>query len=207
MAAMAGVQVRPAEAAVIVVDCQNDLVHESRAALRGGAGALPRSVAARGVLPRIRQVIAAARAAQVPVVYTTFENRPQTPLPDVTLYRAAKAQQALRPGTWGAEIHGAIRPEPGDPVLLRHAGIDPSAGCGLWEKLDSLARRRLIVLGVATNFAVEGTVRAAVNRGLDVIVVEDGCASSQDEWHRFAIEEILPQIATVAVADDITMSP
>lgn len=200
---MAGVEVRARETAVIVVDCQNDLVHESRAGLRGGAGALPRAVQARGILQRIQQVLAAARAARVPIVYTAFENRPEARLPDITLYRASKGQQALRPGTWGAEIHAAVRPEPGDLVLRRHVGIDPSPGRELWDGLDTLMRRRLVVLGVATNFAVEGTVRAAVNHGLDVIVVEDGCASSNDEWHRFAVEEILPQIATVAVADDV----
>jgi nicotinamidase-related amidase len=58
-------------------------------------------------------------------------------------------------------------------------------------------------MGVSTNFAVEGAIRAAANRGLDVVVVEDGCASAPEEWHRFSIENILPLLATVTTADSV----
>jgi nicotinamidase-related amidase len=52
-------------------------------------------------------------------------------------------------------------------------------------------------MGVSTNFAVEGTVRGAVNRLCDVVVPEDCCASVPDELHRFSVERILPLLGTV----------
>jgi len=58
-------------------------------------------------------------------------------------------------------------------------------------------------MGVSTNFAVEGTVRAAVNRMFDVVLVEDGCASAPEEWHRFSVQNIMPLIATVSSAADV----
>jgi biuret amidohydrolase len=203
---MAADAIRTGEAAILVIECQNDLVHESRGALRGVAGALARAVAERAILPRIARVLASARAAALPVLYATIENRPEIPKPDCAIHRWSKGQQILRPGTWGAEIHAAIRPEPGDLVLGRFLSIDPSYGSALWPTLRALGRRRLVVMGVSTSFAVEGTVRAAANRGFDVVVVEDGCAGAPEEWHRFSVENILPLIATVTTADRVVES-
>jgi len=190
-------------AAVVVIECQNDLVHESRAAQKGVSGALARAVAARGMLPRMKQLLDAARRAGLPVLYATIENRPEIPKPDCAIYRWSKGQQILRPGTWGAEVHADIRPEPGDFVVNRYLSIDPSYGSALWATLRSLGRRTLITMGVSTNFAVEGTVRAAANRMFDVVLVEDCCASAPEEWHRFSVQNIMPLIATVASAQDV----
>jgi nicotinamidase-related amidase len=195
--------IRADETAVLVVECQNDLVHESRAAQKGASGALARAVAARDTIARITAVLGAARAVRIPVVYATVENRADVPKPDCAFYRRSKTQQLLRPGTWGAEIHAGIRPEPGDHVLVRYVGIDASYGSGLWALVRALGRRTLVVMGVSTNFAVEGTIRAAANRGFDVVVVEDGCASAPEEWHRFSIDNILPLLATVTTAESV----
>jgi nicotinamidase-related amidase len=58
-------------------------------------------------------------------------------------------------------------------------------------------------MGVSTNFAVEGTVRGAVNRLFRTVVVEDCCASVPEEMHRFAIERILPLLGTVTTSDAV----
>jgi nicotinamidase-related amidase len=191
------------DAAVVVIECQNDLIHESRAAQKGVSGGLARAVRGRGVLPRAKALLAAARLRGVPVLYATIENAPGIPKPDCAIYRWSKGQQILRPGTWGAEVHEEIRPEPGDFVVNRNLSVDPSYGSALWAVLRSLERRTIVAFGVSTNFAVEGTVRAAVNRMFRVVVVEDCCASVPEEWHRFSVENILPLIADVTSADAV----
>lgn len=200
---MGPLRIDRSSAAIVVIECQNDLVHESKAEQKGVSGGLARAIRDRGALPRMKRLLAAARAAGVPVLYATIENAPGIPKPDCAIYRWSKGQQILRPGTWGAEVHAEIRPEPGDFVVNRNLSIDPSYGSALWGTLRALGRRTMIAMGVSTNFAVEGTVRAAVNRMFDVVVVEDCCASVPDEWHRFSVENILPLIATVAKADDV----
>ena len=190
-------------AAVLVIECQNDLIHESRAAQKGVSGALARAVAAKEMLPRMQRLLDAARAVAVPVLYATIENRADIPKPDCAIYRWSKGQQILRPGTWGAEVCEQIRPQPQDLVLQRHLSIDPSYGSALWPTLRTLGKTTLITMGVSTNFAVEGTVRAAANRMIDVVVVEDCCASAPDEWHRFSVESIMPLIATVTSAQAV----
>ena len=200
---MATIEIRKPEAAVVVIEFQNDLVHESKAAQKGVSGGLARAVASRGVVPKMKRLLAAARAAGVPGLYATIETRPEIPKPDCAIYRWSKGQQILRPGTWGAEVHGELKPEPGDFVVNRCLSIDPSYGSALWATLRSLGRRKLIVMGVSTNFAVEGTVRAAANRMFSVVVVEDCCSSVPEEWHRFSVENILPLISTVTDAETV----
>lgn len=191
------------QAAVVVIECQNDLIHESKAAQKGVSGGLARAVRDRAALPKIQRILVAARSKGVPVLYATIENLPGLPKPDCAIYRWSKGAQILRPGTWGAAIHAEIKPEPGDLVVNRTLSIDPSYASALWATLRALRRRTLIVMGVSTNFAVEGTVRAAVNRMFDVIVVEDCCASVPEEWHRFSVENILPLISTVTSAEAV----
>jgi nicotinamidase-related amidase len=191
------------DAALLVVECQNDLIHASRAEVRGVSGALARAVADRGVIPRFRSLIETARTAAVPVLYATIENRPGLAKPGCPIYRWSAGKEILRPGTWGAEVHADLAPAPGDFVLRRNLSVDPSYGSALWPTLRALGRRTLVVGGVSTNFAVEGTVRAAVNRLFRVVLVEDCCASAGDDLHRFAVEKILPLLADVVSAEEV----
>lgn len=200
---MSEILLSAADTAVAVIECQNDLIHESKAAGGGIGGALARAVARRGTLPRIARILAAARAAGVPVLYATIENRADVPKPSCAIYRWSSGSDLLRPGTWGAAVHEAIAPAPGDHVINRHLSVDPSYGSSLFATLRALRRRTLVVMGVSTNFAVEGTVRGAVNRMFDVVVVEDACASAPGEMHDFAIQRILPLLATIATADAV----
>jgi nicotinamidase-related amidase len=200
---MAELRIDPQTTAAVVVECQNDLIHESKAEGRGISGALARAVRERGVLGSIARVLAAARAARVPVLYATIENRPNVPKPSCAIYRWSSGAELLRPGTWGAQVHETIAPQPGDHVVGRYLSVDPSYGSSLFATLRALGRRAIIVMGVSTNFAVEGTVRGAVNRMFDVILVEDACASAGDDYHEFAVRKILPLLATVTTTDAV----
>jgi biuret amidohydrolase len=72
-------------------------------------------------------------------------------------------------------------------------------------ELDRLFRLRdvntLALAGVATQFAVEGTAREAVDRGYRVVVLEDCCASRVREVHEFSIDVILRNLCRVITAD------
>jgi nicotinamidase-related amidase len=189
--------------AMIVVELQNDLVHASLSGQRGLPGALARAVELGGVLEHVRSVLDACRAAKVPVVYATRERHPSVPLAPLPLYRRAPATSFLAPESWGAQIVDELAPQDGDTVLRRYRSLDPSYGAGLWRVLRRLEVDTVLVAGVSTTLAVEGTVRAAANRGLRSVVVADGCASVPEEWHRFSIENVLPLLADVVTSDRV----
>jgi nicotinamidase-related amidase len=193
----------PARAALCIVEMQNDIVHESKIAPHGIGGVLAAQVTKRGVIPRLQGLAAAARAAGLPVLYINFCGKPGFPKPNTLMHRRSQRTPMLIEGTWGVQTHEALAPEPQDFVLERTVGVDGSYGTQLYGVLRALRRTTMIMTGVSTNFAVEGIVRASVNRGFDLVVVEDCCASYPDEWHRFSIENIMPLLATVTTADEV----
>ena len=77
--------------------------------------------------------------------------------------------------------------------------------------LDLQLRRRgidtIALGGVATNFGVESTARAAWEQGYAVVVLEDLCASMGAELHAFAVSHIFPRIARVTRSAEIELKP
>ena len=190
-------------AALCIVEMQNDIVHESNIGRRGIGGVLAAQVQKRGVIAKLQAVIAAARTAGVPILYVNFCGKPGFPRPNTLIHRRSQRQPMLVEGTWGVETHAALAPKPEDFVLERTVGVDGSYGTQLYPVLRMLGRTTMLMSGVSTNLAVEGIVRASVNRGFDVVVIEDCCASYPDEWHRFSIENIMPLLATVTTAEAV----
>ena len=191
--------------AMLVVELQNDLAHPSLIGAKGLAGKLAEAVRSRGVLPRLASLLSRCRAAGVPVLYATKERHPSLPVPGFPgIYRAARAAEPkLVAGTWGAQVLDEIAPQERDVVLARYTSIDPSYGSEIWNVLRNIGASTLIVAGISTTLAVEGVVRAAANRGLRVVVVEDCCASYPESWHRFSADNVLPLLAEVAAADEV----
>lgn len=193
----------PARAALCLVEMQNDIIHESKIGAGGIGGVLAMQVQKRGVIPRLQQLMAAARARQVPILYINFCLKPGFPRPRTKLHQRSQRTPTLVEDTWGVQTHEALAPQPEDFVLERTVGIDGSYGTQLYPVLRQLGRTTMIMTGVSTNLAVEGIVRASVNRGFDLVVVEDCCASYPDEWHRFSVENILPLLSTVVSAEEV----
>ena len=73
--------------------------------------------------------------------------------------------------------------------------------------LDQLLRRRnirtIILGGIATNFGVESTARAAFDRGYGVVFVEDAMSSMQADMHKFACEHTFRVMGKVRKAQHV----
>lgn len=190
--------------AVLVIELQNDMVHESLVPQKGLGAALAGQVQQRKILPRVAGLLAKARRVEVPVFYINVANRPDVPHPRARIYQIAEKQgPTLMAGTWGAQTHETVAPQPEDFVLERTLSVDGSHGTALYEILARLRRDQLIVTGISTTLAVEGLVRASLNRGLECWVAEDCCASFPHEWHEWSIHNVLPLLATITKAQDL----
>jgi len=193
---------------MLVIELQNDLCARARAEKRGLSGALARAVRDQGVLKKLAPVLDECRAHAVPVIYLTKERHPAIPPPGngPSIYRRAGSEPSLVHGTWGAQVVDEIKPQEGDLVLPRFTSIDPSYGTELWAICESLRLDTLVLAGISTTLAVEGTARTAANRGYRVLVIEDCCASVPDEWHEFSVTNVLPLIAEVCSSDDVRVA-
>ncbi len=63
-------------------------------------------------------------------------------------------------------------------IVVRKTLNDAFAETELGEVLDAITPDRLLIAGWATEFCVDATVRSAVSKGYNVVVVSDGHTSS-----------------------------
>jgi nicotinamidase-related amidase len=83
-----------------------------------------------------------------------------------------------------------------DHVVTKHQW-----GAFYATELDQLLRRRgiktLIMAGIATNYGVESTARAAFDRGYELIFAEDAMSTANAEAHKFCCENVFRNMGRV----------
>jgi nicotinamidase-related amidase len=174
---------------------------------------LQKGILARDAAPRpTSQVVAGARgmaakfrAAGAPVVWVTvnwaadYADALKTPVDEAM----PRPPGGFPPGF--AELAEGLA-EPGDLQVVKRQW-----GAFYGTDLDLLLRRRgvetIALGGIATNFGVESTARAAWEHGYALVVLEDLCATHTTEMHAFATTKIFPRIARVRASAEIELAP
>ena len=74
-------------------------------------------------------------------------------------------------------------------------------------ELDQMLRRKniqtIVLGGIATNFGVESTARAAHDYGYHLVLVEDAMATISNEAHELAVKHVFPRIGQVRTAAQV----
>ena len=204
--------------AVLVIDMQNDFGAQGGMFERAG---IDISVIQRAVGPT-RCVIAAARNAGVPIVYLKMAHRadmsdtggPNSPhgrrhwrlsVGEPASSPDGRPSRILIDDTWNTEILPELVPLPGDTVVRKHrySGFFET---DLDARLRSLGVRSLIVTGCTTSVCVELTVRDAMFRDYDCLVLEDctgqpeslGAPGSKHEASLRIIEDMFGSVSSSA---------
>jgi len=160
-----------------------------------------RRAAMRPVLDAWVRMIAAARGARVPVIYTTPVSRADGA--DVVLLPTdLSAETGVPPltngveGSEGAGFPDAIAPRAEDYVFLKRR---PSAfyGTGVAELLRMLRRDVVIIGGGATNRGVETSVREAFNMDIAAVVVRECCWGGDAAAHAYSLDKAMKMYARV----------
>ncbi len=105
------------------------------------------------------------------------------------------------PPNW-AEIVPELGPKPHDILITkRHWGA--FGGTELDLQLRRRGVNRIVLGGIATNFGVESTARAAHELGYHQIFVEDETTSLSAEAHAFTVRHIFPRLGQVRSTQDL----
>jgi len=174
--------------AVLVVDVQNDFCAVGGRAARRGTD-LTAIVEA---LPRMSELLDAARTAGVPVIYVQNTTRPDGRLCGTAdLARRARAWGSAEPlvtleGTWGQAVVDALAPRPSD-VIVRKYRQSAFIGTNLEMILRANNWKTAVVIGVETHACVEATARDAMGRDFAVVLVHDCMASARRELHEASL--------------------
>ena len=187
--------VTPGRCALLLQEVQRGVVEPGH-----GLGQLAQAVEEIGLVPRLRQLTAAARSVGVPVVHCTaadLKNR------FGANHNARLFAAALQAGTLQETDGDKVQPvdglwADGDLVIPRFHGLSPLTG----SQLDSLLRNEgmttLVITGVSLNVAIPNLVFDAVNRSYQVVVATDAVAGVPVEYGQQVVEHTLRLLATLA---------
>ena len=116
------------------------------------------------------------------------------------------------------------RPASAPPLPENATDLVPEAGCqesdiviakrqwGAFQgtDLEQQLRRRgittLVLAGIATNFGIESTARAATDLGYAVVFADDAMSSLRADLHEFSIKNIFPFMGKVRSTADLLSS-
>jgi ureidoacrylate peracid hydrolase len=193
----------PRDAALVIVDVQNDFCHEDGAAARMGLDIS----AVQAVVPAIEGLIDLARETDVPRIYLRGEHS-QWFNSDVWVRRGAKGRSVdatripvVQAGSWGAEFY-RVRPREDELVITKHR-YSGFAYTPLELALQTLKVTNVVLSGTATNVCVEATARDAIMRGYYPVIVADCVASGQAHLHDSALEDMKEYLGAVVRLDDV----
>jgi nicotinamidase-related amidase len=187
-----------ASTALVIIDMQRDFCEP------GGFGeTLGNDVSLlRAVIPPLRAVLAAARAAGLIVIHTREGHRPDlSDCPPAKLNRGNPTLRIGDPGPkgrilvrgeYGHDIIDELAPLPGELVIDK-PGKGSFHGTSFGAELTARGITSLVVTGVTTEVCVHTTVREANDRGYECLVLSDCVGSYFPEFQRVGLAMIAAQ--------------
>ena len=179
---------KPEETALVLID------------LQGGTAArqlAPHTAAE--VIARSAKLADAVRAAGGTVIYVHVLLNEIVRLPaDNPMQRSAEPPPAS-----ASELVPEAGYEPGTDVLITKRQWGAFHATNLDQVLRRKGIRTLIMAGIATNFGVESTARAAQEHGYALVFAEDAMSSMSAAWHGFSVENIFPVMGHVRRSEEI----
>ena len=181
-------QLDSSKAALIIVDMQNSFCHaDGRLASVG----FDISMCTAATEP-CRDVLAMARGAGMPVIFTRYVYQPDYSDGGVMvkcLLPELAEHEVLQAGTDDIEVISELDVQSDDIVIDKNR---PSSfyKTDMDAVLEKLGVSQLVVCGVTTNCCVESTVRDASHRDFEVFVVGDACGELDEERHRVALRSM-----------------
>lgn len=186
---MPSLDLHPEHIALISIDLQNSNL---------GRQLAPHS--ATDVLAKTVQLADALRARGGLVIWVRVDVTSLLSLP-------ADAPMSRPPGSPpppanASELSPALGAQ-GSDVIVTKRQWGAFYGTDLEQRLRRKGIRTIIMSGIATNFGVESTARAAFDRGYELVFAEDAMTSLTADAHTFVVKEIFPRMGRVRSTDEL----
>jgi nicotinamidase-related amidase len=148
------------------------------------------------VVANSARIVRAFRASGMPVVLAKNDlNRPPAG-------RTSYAGRTTPVSDESLDVVAELGSTPDDIVVVRGAW---SAFTG--TDLDATLRQRnvtqVVIVGLATNFGVESTARAAYDLGYHVVVPSDAVTGPMQVAHYNTLDSVIPALGQVATTDEV----
>jgi nicotinamidase-related amidase len=101
-----------------------------------------------------------------------------------------------------SELVAELGVQPSDVVITKRQW-GAFYGTDLEQQLRRRQMRAIVMGGIATNFGVESTARAAMDRGYELVFAEDAMSSLSAEAHGFVVKNIFPRMGRVRSTEQV----
>jgi len=142
-----------ADAALVIIDIQNDYFPGGAMELEGADAAAEKA----------SRALKSFREKKLPIIHV----RHLSTRPGSTFFL---------PGTKGAEIHSSVTPQTGETVIEKNFPNSFRA-TALQDHLGRLGVKNLVVAGMMTHMCVDASVRQAADLGYKITLLGDACAT------------------------------
>ncbi|HEY8544095.1 MAG TPA: isochorismatase family cysteine hydrolase [Acidimicrobiales bacterium] len=193
----------PARCALLVIDMQNDYLHDDGAFARMGADVSR----LQPVVPHVNRAIDLARAADVPRIFVRqthgkwFNTRGWIARGRAATKLPVDRIPLVEHGSWGAEFYGV---EPGDDelVITKHR-YSAFIYTELEATLHAIGRDTAVLTGATTDICVRYTAVDALMRGFHPILVSEATTAGSEELQAQVEKEFREHIGNVVGIDDV----
>ncbi len=194
--------------ALIVVDMQRDFLE-----VGGFGSSLGNDVERlRSIIPSLLSLINTFRKYNAKIIYLKEGHKPD--LSDCPNSKFRRGENEYKIGDLGPLGRILINGEPGNQIIPE---LSPKIGeiiiekpgkggfykTNLNEQLESLKISHLIFSGVTTEVCVQSTMREAMDRGYETLVVEDATESYFAQFKKSALEMIISQGGIVGCISNV----
>jgi nicotinamidase-related amidase len=192
---MAGLELDLTKTAVLSMDFQKGIIAYNVMAQESN------------VIQKVKTVLDGARQAGLPVIHVVLQFREGHP--EISsrnrMFSVIKQMGLFVTGQEEGRIEESLGPVKGD-IIISRPRVNAFYGSDLQAVLTSKGIDTIILMGIATNWVVEGTARYATDADYRVIVLEDCCAGISKEAHDFSIANVLSTIAEVSTSQEFLAS-
>jgi nicotinamidase-related amidase len=145
-----------------------------------------------------RRLFAAARAAGLPIFYSTMDTRPDSLPSTVTATRRRRVP--VDPSLYA--IRTDFKPQPGDVVITKQRA-SVFFGTPLVAHLTQLGVGTAIICGESTSGCVRATAVDAYSHGLHVVLVEECCFDRSPLSHKVNLFDLHHKYADVIKVGEV----
>jgi ureidoacrylate peracid hydrolase len=194
--------------ALLLLDLQNDFLHEKGAYGRAGQGS-PAIAALPAKLKPLADLVRSRGGVVIATLFTLVPGRGGEPIisPHLKALRPFLKRGDFAPASWGQQLVDELGPADCAVEKIAYSAFYMTRLEWVLRKLEI---ETIYAGGIVTNGGVASTVRDAHVREFEITVLEDGCAAFSDTVHRAAIEGLRPvaTITTIAEAlEELSAAP
>ena len=148
-----------------------------------------------------KRLFAAARAAGIPIFYSTGDTRPESHPGQVNVSATKRRSKAIRDPAMYA-IRPEFKPQHGDVVIFKQRA-SAFFGTPLTAHLNQLGVRSVIMCGESTSGCVRASAVDAFSHGYHVTLVEECCFDRSDISHKVNLFDMHHKYSDVMRVDEV----